>query len=175
DDLEGEWNWTKRFDFIVARFLSGCFESPQDIFCEAYKHLEPGGSIEVHDIDFVPRSMRGTVDGTHLQSCMQLILQAAELNGRPLICAQNYEGWMKGAGFIQTKKKVFPWPLNGWAKPPHKRIGLLNKDNFSQWLEGLCMALFTRVLHWTEEEVRMYCAKVQKELSDPKMLVYFEV
>ncbi|KAK0721884.1 S-adenosyl-L-methionine-dependent methyltransferase [Lasiosphaeria miniovina] len=22
DDLEDEWNWTKRFDFIVARFLS---------------------------------------------------------------------------------------------------------------------------------------------------------
>ena len=37
------------------------------------------------------------------------------------------------------------------------------------------MALFTRVLGWTEEQVRMYCAEVQKELSDPEMHVYFEV
>jgi len=82
---------------------------------------------------------------------------------------------MKGAGFMQLKKEVFPWPLNGWARPPHKHIGLLNERNFSQWLEGLCMALFTRVLGWTEEQVRMYCAEVQKELSDPEMHVYFEV
>jgi len=129
----------------------------------------------VHDIDFVPRSIGGTLDGTHLQDCMQLIIQAAELNKRPLSCAQNYEGWIKGAGFMQVKKKVFPWPLNGWARLPHKYIGLLNEYNFSQWLEGLCMALFTRVLGWSEGEVRMYCEEVRKELSDPKMRVYFEV
>ena len=119
--------------------------------------------------------MKGTLDGTRLQGFMQMIVQAAECNKRPLSCAQSYEGWMKDAGFMQVEKKVFHWPLNGWAKSPHEYIGLLNKENFSQWLEGLCMALFTKVLRWSEGEVRMYCEEVRKELSDPKMCVYFEV
>ena len=97
------------------------------------------------------------------------------MNGRPLDCADNYKGWMKHAGFKEVEKTVFFWPQNGWAKAPNKQIGLMNQKHFSMWLEGLCMALFTKFLGWTEEEVRRYCLVVRCEISNPKIHAYFRV
>lgn len=40
-------------------------------------------------------------------------------------------------------------------------------------LEAFTYALFTRVLGYSQQEVDVVCAKIRKEMKDPKMHAYF--
>ena len=40
-------------------------------------------------------------------------------------------------------------------------------------LEAFTYALFTRVLGYTQQEVDVVCAKIRKEMKDPKMHAFF--
>ena len=37
DDLEKDWMWSKKFDFIMGRMINGCFSDPKDIVLKAFK------------------------------------------------------------------------------------------------------------------------------------------
>ena len=138
-------------------------------------HLEPGGYLEVQDIDFTPRSVDETLKGTALQHFMLLLVVAARLNERPLNCAKDNEGWMKDVGFENVERRTYRWPQNDWPKMPNKKIGQVAFLILNDWLEGLCMALFRRVYEMPEDWIRQYCNAVRKDLGDPKIHAYFDV
>lgn len=48
-----------------------------------------------------------------------------------------------------------------------------NLENMAPALEGFSMALFTRVLGWSKEEVQTFLIDVRKELKDPKIHAYW--
>ena len=65
------------------------------------------------------------------------------------------------------------WPLNPWAKDPHyKQIGMWIQDNLSTGVEGLMMALFTRYLGWTQEEVVVGAMEFREALKDRRTHAY---
>ena len=88
DDLEKDWTWSKRFDLIVARAVTGCFRDSQGIVKKGYEYavpaksppaspasastevspltqhyrsLEPGGYLEMHEFDLPYASDDGTM------------------------------------------------------------------------------------------------------------------
>jgi hypothetical protein len=46
-------------------------------------------------------------------------------------------------------------------------------ENSTSGLESFSMALFTRVLNWSKEEVDVFLVSVRKEMKDPKIHAYW--
>lgn len=49
----------------------------------------------------------------------------------------------------------------------------LQNEDIAGGLSGLSMALFTRVLGWTPEELEVFLVDVRKEMKNTKVHVYF--
>jgi hypothetical protein len=47
--------------------------------------------------------------------------------------------------------------------------------NLEPGLEGLSMAIFTRILGWTKEETEVFLALVRKDMKDTKIHSYWEM
>ncbi len=103
-------------------------------------------------------------------------VDAAAKIGREAGTPEKYKGMLEAVGFTDVTEKVYKWPFNSWPKDPKlKELGKWNFLNADLGVEALCMALFTRVLGWSEREVQVLCAKVRKELRDPKIHAYWNM
>ncbi|KAF7555285.1 hypothetical protein G7Z17_g2330 [Cylindrodendrum hubeiense] len=140
----------------------------------AIENLEPGGYLEMQDLTHP----LGCDDGTmpdHLELCRlgHLCIEASKKAGRPIDVAPKYKTFLKKAGFVDIVEKRFKWPLNEWPKDAHyKEIGAWSFENLNTGLEGLLLALFTRFLGWTREEVFIFCSATRKQLQDRRIHAY---
>lgn len=77
------------------------------------------------------------------------------------------------AGFVDVVEHRLKWPIGVWPKDRFfKDLGYWNYVNLDIGLEGLIMALLTRGLGWTKEEVLIYCAQVRSALRDRSVHAY---
>lgn len=53
-----------------------------------------------------------------------------------------------------------------------KEMGRYHQLNMQEAVESYTMALFTRVLGWTSEEVRVFQAQVKDEMKDRSLHLY---
>lgn len=64
-------------------------------------------------------------------------------------------------------------PLSPWAKDPKlKEVGLYMQQLFSDSLEPYSLALYTRVLGWSSEQLQVFLTQVRKEAQSRKHHVY---
>uniref|UniRef100_A0A0D2YEY1 Methyltransferase tdiE n=1 Tax=Fusarium oxysporum (strain Fo5176) TaxID=660025 RepID=A0A0D2YEY1_FUSOF len=71
------------------------------------------------------------------------------------------------AGFVDIVETMYKWPSNGWPRDPkYKEMGLWNYENLGNGASGLSMALFTRALGWTAEEVEVFLVDVRKDMRN---------
>ncbi|KAK3936976.1 Phosphoethanolamine N-methyltransferase 1 [Diplogelasinospora grovesii] len=168
DDLEEPWTYTENFDFIYQRMLTGSLANWPRFMENCYEHLNPGGWVELADIAFPLESDDGTLPkDSALVRWNQLVLQAALNLGRPLDSAKQYKQQLLDAGFINVQEKVYKWPQTGWAKDrKYKEIGMWSEQNFVGGLYGLSVALFTRGLGWTADELEVFLVDVRKDLKN---------
>ena len=54
-------------------------------------------------------------------------------------------------------------------------LGMWSLANVDPNLEGLSLAIFTRMLGWTPEEVALFLVGVRKELKSPRVHAYWQV
>lgn len=93
--------------------------------------------------------------------------------GRPLNVAPKYKDMMVKAGFVDVVERRLKWPIGIWPKDPYfKELGYWYYTNMTTGLEGLLMALLTRGLGWTKEQVLVFCAQVRPALRDPRIHAY---
>ncbi|KAG9253080.1 S-adenosyl-L-methionine-dependent methyltransferase [Emericellopsis atlantica] len=175
DDLEKEWTWTTRFDFIFARMMLGCFQDLPGMIKVAYDNLEPGGYLELQDMALPALSDDGTLaPDSYLAKWCKACLDAGENLGRPVFPVTEYKNYLAAAGFediVEVQKK---WPTNTWPRErEHKELGAWAYANIAGGLDGLSLAHFTRGLGWTPEETRVFCAEVRKDLKNPKIHAYW--
>ena len=110
---------------------------------------------------------------TQLYQLGRLFLEASKAIGRPLDVASTYKNLMVKAGFVDVVERRLKWPVGVWRKDRFfKDLGYWNSANLDVGLEGLLMALLTRGLGWTKEEVLIYCAQVRPALHDPRIHAY---
>ncbi|KAL0933766.1 uncharacterized protein CTRU02_210565 [Colletotrichum truncatum] len=175
DDLEKDWTWTEPFDFINCRSMASCFANPAKVVEKCYNALTPGGWLEVADLILPLSCDDGSVPkDSHLYRWHNLLEEAAEKMGRPMVGLVQETAKMKEVGFtnITTTKCIFP--LNSWPKDEKLReIGKWHFVNLNLGLEGLSMALLTRALDWTKEEVLALCALVRNDLKNKNMHAYW--
>ncbi len=139
------------------------------------RRLEPGCYVEFQDFSFKPRYDDRTLKDTLLRLFMKILVEAGKLNQRPLDCVQNYECWMKEAGFEEVKKVTFTWQENPWRTDLGEQTGRPTFEIFTHWAESLSMALFTRILGQDKDFVKSICERVATELSNLEIRAYFQL
>lgn len=174
DDLEKDWTWTRPFDFIFCRAMAGSFANIEDIVNKSYANLEPGGYFEVQDLFHPFASDDGTLlPDNPIARVSALSMEACRISGRPCDDGPRYKGLMEKAGFVDIVSRTYKWPINQWPKDEHhKEIGAWTFVNFTGPLEGLLMALFTRNLGWSRDEVLIFCAQLRAALRDRRTHAY---
>jgi hypothetical protein len=139
------------------------------------RFLEPNGYLEIHDIDFVLRCDDGSIPpDSPLQQWNDLMHRAANAAGFPLDTISEVPDMMREAGFVDIVAKHVPWPTNPWPRhPKHKELGQWSYENFSWGCESMSLALFTRALGWSADEVRVFMALVRQDLRNRRMHGYW--
>ncbi|RMJ18477.1 hypothetical protein CDV36_001850 [Fusarium kuroshium] len=158
DDLEKEWTWKVPFDFVFCRMMTGSFADPEAMAKKVFNGLSAEGWYEIQDIQLPVFCDDGTLDP----------------KTSPIMKWQ--EAILERTGFHNVDETIFRWPTNSWPKDRKlKELGKWNLANFDAGLEGVSLALFTRVLSWSKEDVLALCADVRRELRNPKVHGYWKI
>ncbi|KAF5633004.1 methyltransferase [Fusarium sp. NRRL 25303] len=182
DDLEEPWEYSDKFDFVFARFLTGSILDWPKFFSESYKNLNPGGRIEMIDIIYPLLSDDGTLTkDSALSKWSDLLHDIFTKNGRPMDSALKYKDQLEAAGFVDVNIVKRKWPLNRWPKDPkHKQIGIWAQQNTLDALAALSLAVFTRPdgrggLGWSKEEVEVFLTDVRKDIKNVSIHSYWPI
>ncbi|KAK0113507.1 hypothetical protein ONS96_014370 [Cadophora gregata f. sp. sojae] len=141
------------------------------------KNTTPGGYIEVSDICFpVLTDDNSFPEDSALQSWAQQQLKGSKIIGRPLDAAKNHQAELQRVGYTDVTVKHFIWPMNRWPKDEkYKELGTWNCENFTAGVSGFSLALYTRVLGWTPEQLEVFLVDVRKEMKDTKIHSYWPI
>lgn len=174
NDFESPWEFSKPFDFIHARGLAGSVRDFPQFFERTLENLNPGGWAEFVDFTCQAWSDDDSLEkAPKITEWIRLGNESSEKFGKPLNVALCYKQWMIDAGFKDVREEAYKVPLNPWPKNPNlKEIGRFQQVNMIEGLETFTLALFTRVLGWSAEEVTVFLADVRKELVDRSIHVY---
>lgn len=175
DDIEKEWTWNHKWDFIFARMMLGCFNDLPRTVKVAYDNLEPGGYLELQDMALPARSDDGTLaPDSFLSQWCDLCIEAGQNRGRPVFPVEQYKNYLADAGFVDIVEVQRKWPTNMWPKDPKfKELGAWAYANIGGGLEGLSLAHFGRGLGWSEEQTLAFCARTRKDLKDTRIHAYW--
>ncbi|KAK2012806.1 methyltransferase domain-containing protein [Colletotrichum eremochloae] len=168
DDLEDDWTYSYKFDFIYGRMLTGSIADWPRFIQQSYEFLEPGGWLELSDILLDLQSDDGTVDqNCALQEWARHMLEAAAILKRPLDSCKFYKEQLAEAGFVNITEKIYKWPTNPWPRDPKfKELGMWTYENLGNGLSGLSLALFTRALGWSKEQLEVFLIDARKDFKD---------
>ena len=167
DDIESPWTHTEKFDYIHSRFLAGAIADWPKLVERCYENLKPGGIIELQDGDFLVYSEDGSSKDTWLEKWNTDFALAAKTGGRIVQPGPQLENWVRAAGFEDVHHEKFRVPVGVWPKDKKmKEVGAFNLVQLKEGLEGFSLALYTRVLGWSPDEVQILLNKVRKDLSD---------
>ncbi|RDW77820.1 hypothetical protein BP6252_05873 [Coleophoma cylindrospora] len=174
DDLEESWNFSSKFDFIYTRMLTGSFTNWPKFFEQSFANLNPGGYIELADSCFPMRTDDNSFPpDSALKKWCDLLVEGCAAVGRPIDSAMHYKSQLEAAGFVNVVEVQYRWPMGRWPTDKKaKELGTWGLANVYGGLESICLAVFTRVLGWTKEEVDIFLIDVRKELKDPKIHSY---
>lgn len=148
---------------------------PQNISHHLVRFLETDGYLEVHDIDFVIKCDDGSLPtNSALVRWHNYMHDAAAKASFPLDAISRVPEMMKAAGFVDVVATPIKWPINTWPKDKkHKELGRWVTENFSWGCESMSLALFTRALGWSAEEVQVFMAAVRTDLRNRKLHAYW--
>ncbi|OLN86537.1 Trans-aconitate 2-methyltransferase 11 [Colletotrichum chlorophyti] len=174
DDLEKDWTWTEPFDFILARNMILSFSDWDRAMEQAYEHLEPGGYFEIQDSHWPITCDDDTLRGTPLERWTHMMADAANRTGRPLDKTAHLSEKMTAAGFVNVTKTRIRFPASPWPKDEKLReLGYWTQASVLPGIEGMSLALFTRVLDWSAAETIVFCAQVREKVKDTKIHAYW--
>ncbi|PGH18639.1 hypothetical protein AJ79_00418 [Helicocarpus griseus UAMH5409] len=174
DDIEQLWQYSKRFDFIHGRALAGSIKDWPRLLRQAYDNLEPGGWFELQDFEVWGYCDDGSIEkATAGLLWREKVIEASQKFGKDMKVVHKYADMMKEAGFVDVKDDIYKVPLSPWAKDKKlKEIARYQQLVMIESVEAYTLALFTRVLGWSPEEVHVLMASVKNEIKDLSIHTY---
>ncbi|KAF9874707.1 hypothetical protein CkaCkLH20_07844 [Colletotrichum karsti] len=175
DDIEDEWNFSQPFDYIHSRVMTSSISDWRLYLRRCYDNLNPGGHLELQELDCVPRSDDGTLTSeSPLMKWADLLVEASERLGRPYIDIPPLKDIMAEIGFENVGIYLHKWPTNDWPRDSQfKELGMWQNESMMEGLEGFTMAPLTRALEWTKDEVNIFLIDVRKEINNRKVHAYW--
>ncbi|PYI28614.1 S-adenosyl-L-methionine-dependent methyltransferase [Aspergillus indologenus CBS 114.80] len=172
DDIEAPWPYSpaEAFDFIHQRNMVGSIADWNGLFAQAHQHLVPGGYYEIQEfrVDFQSQARGGPTlpESSSIARWQRSLQEASSRFGKPINVVHTLADTLRRNAFVDVTEEVIKIPIGAWARDPKlKRLGVLMQGHAIDSVEPLTMALFTRVLGWSEAECRALIAEVQAEFS----------
>lgn len=183
DDAAAEWTFPKEsFDFIHVRGLFGCLRDWPAFYRQVLAHLKPGGYYEQLECSaYCHADDDTTPPGSPLRRWGELFMEAGRRMGKPVDVIDHQYRWLKDAGFEDVQEHRFKMPDGPWpaAKTEFgkkmKQIGKWRLLEVEAGMEGWSMALFTRVLGMSYEEVQLFLVEMRKAWRDNHVHGYTRV
>ncbi|MCJ1388337.1 hypothetical protein MMC18_001183 [Xylographa bjoerkii] len=175
DDVEADWTYSEKFDFIHCRTMGNAIQNWPRLVKQCHEFTKPGGWAEFVDIDLAWVSPDNSMPAD--SACLKInteFIKATRDAGMEPSPGPLVEGMMKDVGFVNIHHQRYPLPVGTWPADKHlKEIGAWNYLQCTEGLEAFCYAIFTRALGYSKEEVEVLCAKARKELKDSKQHAMF--
>ncbi|KAL5051217.1 hypothetical protein BDW71DRAFT_194268 [Aspergillus fruticulosus] len=166
DDARDEWTYHEPFDLIHLRGLAGAFSDWPAIYRQAFRHLIPGGYIEISDAD--PAADIVSIpnpEDSYLSIFTSAMRSAAKTAGYPRDLCHLLPNVLTTAGFVDVHVIERTIPVGIWPDDPReKTLGKMALIALLEGLEAYSLRQLTATGDWTEEGVRNLCAKVKMEL-----------
>ncbi|PYH88938.1 S-adenosyl-L-methionine-dependent methyltransferase [Aspergillus ellipticus CBS 707.79] len=177
DDVEEAWPFSedKAFDFIHQRNMVGAIADWDRLFAQAFEHLQPGGYYEIQEfrVWFHSQDVRLPAD-SNLERWQRLLTEGSAAFGKPLNVVQSLAGKMVKAGFAAVDEDVLKVPIGVWPKDKNlKQLGQWMQAHAIDSVEPLTLALFTRLLGWSDPDCRQLIAQVRQEFAERKQLYVY--
>ena len=103
-------------------------------------------------------------------------MEASAKAGRVANTALYYKQQLSDAGFTNINQEIYKWPQNCWPKDKKfKELGMWVLEDLGGGLEGLSVALFTRVLGWSKGETDVFLAQVRRDMKDTRIHAYWQM
>ena len=147
------------------------------LFQQAYKHLAPGGWLEVQEFVLgFPLSSSTVLQNPATASWVAAIAAAAAKIGTNTAAAASFEPLLEAAGFKNWTVAKPIWPVGPWPETQKgKTLGIWARQDYEDGLSGASLALLTRIEGWTREEVEFKLVDVRKEIRDPGVHQYIQL
>ncbi|OQE23218.1 hypothetical protein PENSTE_c009G01792 [Penicillium steckii] len=162
DDAESPWlfSTSRPFDFIHARDLGGAIADWNRLLHQGYRYLRPGGWIELQEFEV---TLKSDDDSLRLAPTLCEFLgqlhKASEAFHRPMNIAEGHRQRLIEAGFEDVRDEVYKVPSSAWHDDPiQKQIGRYNLCSLLMAVEAYSLALFTRVLGWSNHQTQVFLA-----------------
>jgi hypothetical protein len=125
--------------------------------------------MEVQEVQFPLAFANGDVHpGSPLLVWSQLVAEAAGRSGIDTMITNKFEDQIRAQGFVNIRTD---WPKG----EKQKTIGMLTLDNTRQFISGIALSLFTRVLGWSGEAVETFLVEVRKDLENRNNHYYWQM
>ncbi|KAJ0107682.1 hypothetical protein J7T55_010288 [Diaporthe amygdali] len=173
DAEEADWGFDEPFDYIHARAMVTCFKDGRSIVQHIYDNLAPGGYFELQDPCMPLRCDDGSMDGTALGEWNRLMDEGMLRMGKDLRGNLEWGRYMREVGFEGVVEKHAACAFNTWPRgDKNKLIGAMCCQNLLEGVQSMSLALFTRVLGMSSEEVLSFLVDVKKDLMNRKIHSY---
>ncbi|MCJ1367644.1 hypothetical protein MMC16_006778 [Acarospora aff. strigata] len=178
DDAASEWTYADNsFDFIHVRGLYGCLRDWPAFYGQVFQHLKPGGWYEQVEYSVHWRADDGSIPEGHVfQRWSDIFVESGEKMGKTFRILDLQKQYVIDAGFENVVEKKYKMPVGPWSSDPKlKEIGRWHLLECFEGIEGWAMALLTRVMGWSINEVHVFLAEVRKGLKSSKVHAYTSV
>lgn len=130
--------------------------------------------FEMQDAYLKPHSIDGPIDDMAVAKWNATIIEGAKKLGRDWHCVPHYKRWFEEVGFEVVVERRFYWPSNPWAKGKKmKTIGALSLQNGLEGVNSVSMAIMTKVLGKSPEEVESELEEVKNEVKNSSIHLYW--
>lgn len=176
DAEEADWGFDIPFDYIHARAMVTCFKRPKAVLQYIFENLAPGGYFELQDPCLPMQCDDDTMKGTALERWNELLCEGMLRMGKDLRDNRSWGLYMREMGFEGVVESEGAVAFNTWPKgKKNKLLGALCCQNLSEGVQSMSLALFTRVLGMSTDEVLHFLEDVKRDLANPKIHSYTAV
>ena len=176
DDAEDTWEFSQKFDYIYGRALETCFKYRFNAIKSAFYVLRPGGYLEPQDCIVPFTCIDNTMKGTTLERWVDLTLKGSNTLGKDWTRVSKYKQYLEEAAFEDVVEKRYEWPVGTWAKGQRmKMLGMWYREDLLYRVQGLTLAILTRGLGMSIEEIELLLIGVRDDIKSNKIDIYIPV
>ncbi|KAL1880038.1 hypothetical protein Daus18300_001401 [Diaporthe australafricana] len=173
DAEEADWGFELPFDYIHARAMVTCFRDGRAMVQRVFDNLAPGGYFELQDPCLPMRCDDGSMDGTALGEWNRLLDEGMLRMGKDLRGNLRWGQHMRDVGFEVVVEKHAACAFNTWPRgDKNKLLGAMCCQNLLEGVQSMSLALFTRVLGMSSDDVLAFLVDVKKDLVNRKIHSY---
>lgn len=175
--MELPWAYGKdeRFDYIHCRSLGGSVGDWRRLYAQAMESLNPGAYLEVqeHDLCVYSDDDKNLDTAPYTKEWLRKLSEAAERNGKPINIGCYQKQLMETGGFADVTERIVKVPIGQWTRDPIlKTIGGFERLHMNESVEAHSLALFTRVLGYSDNQANTLFTMVCNEVNDRRLHLY---